>query len=292
MEKKIVFILEVIIVFGLFVFYIITEAIPDYKKSIGSSDKFINSKLYNRMYEFNIDNNINFSIIVDKNNNIYHMFFYNKDSCSLANKNIENNKLENGLNKIYTILVNNNYLTNTSNISIIRYDTKDNLIYDLILNLNKKYNIDGLININDSTIKNKINELKLDVKEEKSYLKYLDLYSKEFIRLKKNVVLSKDEAINIKYFSDNVYTKITNYMNMNSISNLNINDTTLVINMIPADEEFKYYPSINSWYYVKDKKVYAYIEFIIDDNNVKGYCYNGAIDLVKEGVCEDEKVWG
>jgi hypothetical protein len=55
--------------------------------------------------------------------------------------------------------------------------------------------------------------------------------------------------------------------------------------MIPADDEFKYYPSINSWYYVNDKKVYAYIEFVIDDNNIKSYCYNGSIDLVKEGVC-------
>jgi hypothetical protein len=55
--------------------------------------------------------------------------------------------------------------------------------------------------------------------------------------------------------------------------------------MIPGDDEFKYYPSINSWYYVKDKKVYAYIEFVISDNKVKGYCYNGSIDLVKEGVC-------
>ena len=292
MEKKIIVILEILIIGVAFLAYTFKEAIPEYKKSIGSSDKFINTDIYNKMYEFNIDNKINFSIIIDKNNNIYHMLFFNKESALLANKNIENNKLEEGLNKIYTILLNNNYLSSSSNIIITRYDTKENLIYDLILNINNKYNIKGLLNINDSTIINKINELKLNVEDEESYLKELDLYSKEYIRLKKNVVLSQKEKLNIKSLSDNVYTKIFNYISINGISNLNINDTTLVINMIPADDEFKYYPSINSWYYVKDKKVYAYIEFIIEDNNVKGYCYNGTIDLVKEGVCEDEKVWG
>lgn len=284
MEKKIVIVIEILIIVVAFLFYIFKEAIPDYKKSIGSSDRFINTKLYKKMYEFNIDNNVNFSIIIDENSKIYHMFFYDKNAVSLANKNIENNKLEEGLRKIYINLLEKNYLTNTSNINIIRYDNKDEIIYNLVSNLNKTYNINGNINIIDSTIENKIIELKLESNEE-SYLKDLDLYSKEYIRLTKNVVLSKEESINTREYSDNVYKKITNYMNLNGISDLNVNDTTLVINMIPGDDEYKYYPSINSWYYVKDKKVYAYIEFIINDNNVKGYCYNGSIDLVKEGVC-------
>ena len=284
MEKKIIVILEILIIGVAFLAYTFKEAIPEYKKSIGSSDKFINTEIYNKMYEFNIDNKINFSIIIDENNNIYHMFFFDKESACLANKNIENNKLEEGLKKIYNGLIEKDYLTNTSNINIIRYDNKENIIYDLVSNLNRFYNIKGSINIVDSTIENKINELKLESVPE-SYLKDLDLYSKEYIRLTKNVVLSKEESINTREYSDNVYSKITNYMNMNGISNLNTNDTTLVINMIPGDEEYKYYPSINSWYYVKDKKVYAYIEFIINDNNVKGYCYEGSIDLVKEGVC-------
>ena len=285
MENKVVFILELLVVFGLFIFYLVAEAIPEYKKSLGSSDRFINEKLYDKMYEFNIDNNINFSIIVDKNNKIYHMFFFNKDSASLANKNIENNTLEEGLNQIYLKLINSKLISNTSNISIIRYDTNDNNIYDLIVNYNNKYNITGLINISDSTINNKVNELEIEVNGNKSYLKYIDLYSKEFIRLKKNSVLSKEEAFNTRNLSDNVYTKISNYISMNGITDLNVNDTNLIINMIPADDEFKYYPSISSWYYVKDKKIYAYIEFIIDDNNIKGYCYEGSIDSVKEGVC-------
>ena len=186
MEKKILIIFEILIVAGLFLFYTFKEVIPDYKRSIGSSDKFINEKIYKKMYEFNIDNKINFSIIIDENNKIYPMLFFNKESACLANK---------------------------------------------------------------------------------------------------NIVLSKEESDNTKVYSDNIYNKITNYINMNNISNLDINDTTLVISMISADEEFTHYPSINSWYYVKDKKVYAYIEFVISDNKVKGYCYNGSIDLVKEGVC-------
>ena len=96
MEKKIVVILEILFIIGAFFFYTFKEVIPDYKKSIGSSDKFINTEVYNKMYEFNIDNKINFSIIIDENNKIYHMFFFDKESTCLANKNIENNKLEEG----------------------------------------------------------------------------------------------------------------------------------------------------------------------------------------------------
>ena len=285
MENKIVVILEIIIVFGLFIFYILTEAIPDYKKSIGSSDKFINTEAYEKMYEFNIDNKINFSIIIDKNNKIYHMLFFNRDSAFLANKNIENNELEKGIKKIYVYLLEHNLLNSTSNIDIIKYNDKTNDIYNVVSKLNNLYNINAVVNISESTIKNKVSELKLDVREEESYLKDLDLYSKEFIRLSKNIVLSEAEILSFKNLSDNVYAKISNYISMNGITDLSIYDTTLVINMIPADDEFKYYPSINSWYYVNDKKVYAYIEFVIDDNNIKGYCYNGSIDLVKEGVC-------
>ena len=265
MEKKILIIFEILIVAGLFLFYTFKEVIPDYKRSIGSSDKFINEKIYKKKYEFNIDNKINFSIIIDENNKIYHMLFFNKESACLANKNIENNTVEEVLKRIYSILYENNYLTNNSNIKIIRYDNKDEIIYDLVRDINKEYNINGIINISDSTLENKINELKIESLEE-SYLKDLDLYSKEYIRLTKNIVLSKEESDNTKVYCDNIYNKITNYINMNNISNLDINDTTLVISMISADEEFTHYPSINSWYYVKDKKVYAYIEFVISDN--------------------------
>ena len=75
MEKKILIIFEILIVAGLFLFYTFKEVIPDSKRSIGSSDKIINEKLYKKMYEFNIDNKINFSIIIDENNKIYHMLF-------------------------------------------------------------------------------------------------------------------------------------------------------------------------------------------------------------------------
>ena len=30
---------------------------------------------------------------------------------------------------------------------------------------------------------------------------------------------------------------------------------------------------------------------IKDKENTYSYCYNGSIDLVKEGVCENEEIW-
>ena len=54
---------------------------------------------------------------------------------------------------------------------------------------------------------------------------------------------------------------------------------------IPADEKANYYPNANSWYYIKEKKLYAYIEFG-ESNNKYGYCYKGSIDSIYEGECE------
>ena len=95
------------------------------------------------------------------------------------------------------------------------------------------------------------------------------------------VVLSKT---NSRTLSDNVYKKIENYIIDNNISNLDKDNDKLLITLIPADTSNKYYPTSNSWYYIKDKKVYAYIE-LNEAGNYYRYCYKGSIDDIKEGAC-------
>ena len=62
-------------------------------------------------------------------------------------------------------------------------------------------------------------------------------------------------------------------------------NTSLIIQVIPADVDGKYYPSSNSWYYIQNGKIYAYIEFS-EENKIYGYCYQGTIESRSKGVCK------
>lgn len=288
MPKKFVFILEIIAIILASFYYILIEVIPDYKKNIGSSDKFINLENYENMLEFEIPNKINFAVIINKNKSIYQIIFLDENASCLYNKNIENNDLESSLEMIVKILIENNYLDNSSIFKIIRYN--DLYYQEFISSLNKiliKFNINNSIEIKKD-LKEKAKELSISSEDDREILKYIDYYSKELTRTfkKQEKILEKklDKTTSQEYIN-NVYKKIEKYINDNKIENLNKNNSDLIITLIPADNNGKYYPSNNSWYYVENKKVYAYIE-IVENNKKYSYCFNGAIDFNKEGECK------
>lgn len=288
MPKKFVFLLEIIAIILASFYYILIEVIPDYKKNIGSSDKFINLENYENMLEFEITNKINFAVIINKNKSIYQIIFLDENASCLYNKNIENNDLESSLEMIIKILIENNYLDNSSIFKIIRYN--DLYYQEFISSLNKiliKFNINNSIEIKKD-LKEKAKELSISSEDDREILKYIDYYSKELTRTfkKQEKILEKklDKTTSQEYIN-NVYKKIEKYINDNKIENLNKNNSDLIITLIPADNNGKYYPSNNSWYYVENKKVYAYIE-IVENNQKYSYCFNGAIDFNKEGECK------
>ena len=65
MNNKTKFLIELIIVIGLFVWYTYKELIPELKKEYGSSDTFLNTNSYQNMIELNIDNKVDFAIIIN-----------------------------------------------------------------------------------------------------------------------------------------------------------------------------------------------------------------------------------
>ena len=150
----------------------------------------------------------------------------------------------------------------------------------------KYYNINTNIIENESDFVEMSKKIGVEPSSKSKMISELDYYSKELINNNsnnnlKNIVLDKE---NSKKFSNNVYKKIEKYIQSNDIENMDMKDTRLIISSIPADDNAKYYPSINSWYYVKNRRIYAYIEF--EENNKYSYCYKGSIDSVYEGECE------
>lgn len=292
MERKILVVIEIVVILLFSIIYIFKEVIPEYKNNIGSSDRFINTSDYKNMFEFNIDNKINFSLVINEEKKIYHIMFFEENAVCLYNQKIENKDLESGLTDMLKILINEGYLNSLSTIKVVRYD---NYYYDnfksILLSLLSRYNLNTNIIESSNSLSDKGIELNIDIStDNEKMLKNIDNYSKEFPRDKKNNVGKKDDdnvslsETSSKKYSNNVYKKIEKYVKENRVNYLEVGNTSLVISMIPTDDNLKYYPSNNSWYYVKEGRVYAYIE-IADKSKVYGYCYNGSIDLIKKGEC-------
>ena len=82
--------------------------------------------------------------------------------------------------------------------------------------------------------------------------------------------------------ADHVYQKLSTYAK--EVSNQEKNSPNLLITDIPANAELTLYPTEESWYYIKEHKVYAYINFKLTSKSYD-FCYNGSIENIKEGKC-------
>lgn len=287
MEKKLIIIAEIVFVVIAVGYYTVKELIPDFKKQFGSSDRIVNPEKCTNIIEIKINDDVDYIYLLDNEEKIYHIIFLSPSSLVLYNKNIENNNYDIVNKKSIEQFIKNNYLKTDSKISVTRYNNDNYIKYkDSLLSILKYYNINTNIIENESDFVEMSKKIGVEPSSKSKMISELDYYSKELINNNsnnnlKNIVLDKD---NSKKFSNNVYKKIEKYIQSNDIENMDMKDTRLIISTIPADDNAKYYPSINSWYYVKNKRIYAYIEF--EENNKYSYCYKGSIDSVYEGECE------
>ena len=65
-SDKIVAIIEVIVLLISMIVYFIKVCLPDIKKNIGSSDRIISYTNYLNMFEVNIDGDVNFAFVINK----------------------------------------------------------------------------------------------------------------------------------------------------------------------------------------------------------------------------------
>lgn len=288
MEKKIKILLEIIIIIIAITYYIVKIMMPDLKNMYGSSDRIVNPDKCVNIIEIKIDNNIDFMYLLDSNKKIYHIIFLSKQSQVLYNKNIENQNINDSLKKSIELLIERNYLKNNSSIKVVKYNTNNYTYFkeNLINNLNY-YGISTNLVEEQSDFTDYAIKHGIDISSKNNMILELDLYSKNNIVQTDNkeneiIILNKETS---RKLSNNIYKKIEKYVSNNNIENQEKDDKKIIIMQIPADENATYYPNSNSWYYIQNKKVYAYIEFG-DYNKGYGYCYEGTIDDVHEGECE------
>ena len=282
-----IIVLIVIIIVGIFL-----KGIPELKESLGSSDKFITEKNYEDMVEFDINNNLNFAVVI-KSNKINHIFMFNEQSVILYNQDIENNSIKKSISMITNLLINSNNLTQTSQVTLTSYENKN---YDEVkqsfINELKSNNFNNITILEkQTTIEKKVERLEIEYSKKDDLISKLDIYSKNIISSAKTTEntystmesksISKEQA---KEYANNVYKKLENYVITNNIGEQDKDDTSLPINLIPASSDNTIYPNLDSWYYIKNKQVFAYIAIDTKDQTYS-WCYNGGIDNYKEGEC-------
>lgn len=279
--------LIVIIIIGIFL-----KGIPELKKTLGSSDKFITSKNYDDMVEFDINNNLNFAVVI-QSKKINHILMFNEESVILYNQDIENNSISKSISMITNLLINSNNLTPTSQVTLTSYENKYyNEVKQSFINELKSNNYNNITILEkQTTIEKKVKRLEIEYSKKDDLISKLDIYSKNIISSAKtnensystteSKSISKEQA---KEYANNVYKKLENYVINNNIGEQDKNDTSLPINLIPASSDNTIYPNLDSWYYIKNKQVFAYIAIDTKDQTY-GWCYNGGIDNYKEGEC-------
>lgn len=282
-----IIVLIVIIIVGIFL-----KGIPELKESLGSSDKFITEKNYDDMVEFDINNNLNFAVVI-KSNKINHIFMFNEQSVILYNQDIENNSIKKSISMITNLLINSNNLTQTSQVTLTSYENKHyNEVKQSFINELKSNNFNNITILEkQTTIEKKVERLEIEYSKKDDLISKLDIYSKNIISSAKTTEntystmesksISKEQA---KEYANNVYKKLENYVITNNIGEQDKNDTSLPINLIPASSDNTIYPNLDSWYYIKNKQVFAYIAIDTKDQTYS-WCYNGGIDNYKEGEC-------
>lgn len=285
MQKKILICLEVLVVFGVLIFYLFYEVIPEYRKSLGSSDSFVSAKDYQNMIEVSIDSQFDLAFLINSKGNIYHLFFFDKTSTILYNKNIENHSIEDALDLVFPILIQNGVYQSTSSVVIFHAtDSFATSFLDVWKSRCLKYSLSDSIMEDSFALEERAQSLGIDEDSLSSILLGFDFYSKEMVRTyaSQSAPLDWEHA---KEYANHIYQRIEKYVLEESITSLKKGEGELYLSNIPAEETATYYPTQNSWYYVEEGKVYAYLEFQ-EKGNTYSYCYSGSIDLWKKGECD------
>lgn len=279
--------LEVVIIIVIVIYLGITKVIPQYQQSIGSSEKLFSFKNYETSVEVNIASGPEFFLIINKNDEVTNIFIENKLASSIVNQDIEGKKIDKAIPEIFQKLIDSNQL-DSQIINIINY--KDSIVCKKIVSLvkttlEKKSKTTQIIE-NTSTLQEKAKLLKIEETDDEQILWTLYLNSTNIIdsiskELDSNQLNIAKESASI--YADNIYQKLITYMMNANVQEQDINNTVMPIKYIPGNNENTVYASSNSWYYIKNYKVYAEITIIGKENYT--FCYMGSIIDKKEGTC-------
>lgn len=239
-----------------------------------------------------VNSSAEFILLFNKENKVSNIIYLNDDSVkSLYKKKIEGKTIEEAVQLIVENLKNNDIFNDNKNVIITDYGNPS-LFSKVSEEINKEfviYGINKIVTNNKTTLETKLSELNLDAKKNKEKdLKTLYYYSLDIINKSEKSSNNKTNNIkqeNINDYANNIYNKLlvysTNIVNQTKEDLHGIDITTI---NATGDYKNELYATKNSWYYIKDSKVYAYINFSYN-NNSYDYCFNGDTTYIS-GLCQ------
>ena len=79
-RKWLMFGLQIILFLVIVIVYFIKTVYPEIKSSVGSSDRLLNAEKYLNMYEIEINDSVDFTLLLSDTYQIYHIMFLNENS--------------------------------------------------------------------------------------------------------------------------------------------------------------------------------------------------------------------
>lgn len=243
-----------------------------------SDNKLLDTANYLTAVE--VDSEAKFIMFFNKQEQISNIIYLNNKSVdSLYQKDIENKDIATSINLIIDNLNKNGVFTSVKNVILIDYGN-DKLFSKVKAEFNKQfinYGISKDISYEVKTLKEEILSLNLKYKNSQSKnLKQLYNYSLDLINNVKNDDFKQEEQNiyeNIDQYALNLYHKIEKYAekieNQPKDSQTGIDVTTI---NATSDYNNALYALSDSWYYIENYQVYAYIHFEIDNINYD-YCF-------------------
>ena len=282
-----IYVLEVIVVIAVVVYLAITKALPEYQKSLGSSEKIFSTDNYKTGIEFDITTGPAFFLVINKDNEVANIFIENEQAGVIANQEIEGKSIEDAIPEIFQKLIDANLIENQI-IHAINYN--DNEIYEKVISLAKNSLLSNAktaqIVESKSTLQEKATRLNMEETEDSQILWTLYLNSADLIENLPKISSSTTVNItreNASIYADTIYEKIITYMVNANVENQERDNTSMPIQYIPGNNENTVYASSDSWYYIRDYKVYAQITISGEESYT--FCYMGSKADKKEGMC-------
>lgn len=241
----------------------------------------------NYLTNIEIKSKSNFMLFINKKKKISNIIFLNGESVSsLYKKDIENKNIKEGIMLIIDNLKNNDEFDNTNEFRLISYGNDE--VYNLVKEEVQKqfviYGINNNIVEGQTTLKERVdNRYNSDDEILKNlYNGSLDIIFYNQNNNSRNTKISENK---ISDYAVNVYKKLESY-SIRITEQAKDSDDAMDITTLNATSDYtnQLYATANSWYYVSNGTVFAYIQFKYKEKTYN-YCFNGN-EVFTVGYCQ------
>lgn len=273
MNKKILILIGIIVFIVLFLLggYLYINTIK-YSLSNGIS---LNKEKYKT--SVGVESNINFILYIDKDDKVSNIIFLDNNSVKyLYNKNIEGKNIEDAVKEIIEKIKDDKDFYNNDKLKLINYG--DNDIYKQVESeFNKEFVIYG-INKNITPVVSTLGDKYKELTSDDSKDSVTDLYNYSLDIVNNSAKTESYEEEDLSGFATNLYNKLVKYANnTNYIAKDDPNKLDITTVNITNNYDNQLYVESDSWYYVENNKVFAYVKINYNSKDYE-YCFNGDIN--------------